>query len=299
MAEAAQGVVFKGRAFSRADVTLIAEVVATCSGLSRQELANTVSELLDWRRANGGLKTWECKDLLVELEGAGVLTLPPLRSGRPRGSRTRVVCTGRAEPREPLRGSVRDVAPISLRAVEDAPARQLWRELVERYHYLGHRVPFGAHLRYLVEVARPASQVVGCVQLSSPAWRMAARDRWIGWSDAVRARHLQRVVNNSRFLILPWVQVDNLASAILALMARRVPDAWQRAYGVRPLLVETLVDRERFAGTCYRAANWIELGTTQGRGRNDRARARQGHSPKTIFVYPLARRARQRLSAQG
>ena len=244
---------------------------------------------------SGGLKTWECKDLLVRLESAGLLALPPLRSTRPRGSRTKVVRTGGAEPQAPLGGTVRQVGPISLLAVREPQQRRLWRELVHRYHYLGHRVPFGAHLRYLIEVARPRSQVVGCLQLSSPAWRMAARDRWIGWSDAVRARQLQRVVNNSRFLVLPWVQVRNLASASLGLMARQLPQDWQRAYGVRPLLIETLVDPERFAGTCYRAANWIQIGTTQGRGRNDRARARCGHSPKRIFVYPLARRARQLL----
>lgn len=294
MAEA-EGIVFKARALAGEELGLIKDVVESCSGLSRQELANTVCELLDWRRPNGGLKTWECKDLLVELQDAGLLQLPPLRGGRPRGSRTKVVRTGRGEPQEPLAGTVRDAAPLSLRQVADAPARQLWRELVERYHYLGHRVPFGAHLRYLVEAARPQPQVVGCLQLSSPAWRMAARDRWIGWSDEVRAQRLQRVVNNSRFLVLPWVKVNNLASAVLALMARQLPSEWQRAYGVRPLLIETLVDPDRFEGTCYRAANWIELGTTSGRGRDDRKHARRGHSPKRLFVYPLARNARQRL----
>ena len=120
---------------------------------------------------------------------------------------------------------MRDLAPLSLRPVRTAAERARWRELIERYHYLGHAVPFGAHLRYLIEVARPAPTTVGCLQLSSPAWKMAARDRWIGWSEAARAAHLQRIVSNSRFLILPWVEVRNLASSVLA---RRLPQPQAR-----------------------------------------------------------------------
>jgi hypothetical protein len=125
---------------------------------------------------------------------------------------------------------------------------------------------------------------------------MAPRDRWIGWSDEVRQRNLQRVVNNSRFLLLPWIEVRNLASSVLALLARQLPDEWETAYALRPVLLETLVDERRFTGTCYRAANWIRLGVTQGRGRMDRQKKRQGESPKIIYVYPLQRRARQQLA---
>jgi len=290
--------VFKDRTFGPAEIRLISDLLLRFSGLSRQELANTVCELLEWQRPNGGLKTWECKELLVELERLGHLRLPALRAaGRPRGSRTRVPRTARGEPQSPLRGTVRDVAPVSLKLVRCDEDRLLWRELVGRYHYLGHAVPFGAHLRYLIEVARPALQVVGCLQLSSPAWRMAARDRWIGWSEAQRRQHLQRVVNNSRFLLLPWVELRHLASSVLAQVAREFPRHWEECYGVRPVLLETLVETARHRGTCYRAANWIELGVTQGRGRMDRDRMRQGACPKTLFVLPLVRQARQVLRA--
>jgi hypothetical protein len=291
--------VFKGRRFSPAEIGLIREVVADCSGLSRQELANTVCELLGWRRPNGGLKTWECKELLAELESSGVVELPGLRLTKPRGARTSIPRTVRGEVKEKLTGTVGEVSPVVLRRVVTEEERRWWRELVGRYHYLGYKVPFGAQLRYLIEVGRPQPSVVGCLLLSSPAWKMAVRDRWIGWSDRVRRRNLQRVVQNSRFLLLPWVEVLYLASTVLARMARQCGDDWQQAYGVRPLLLETLVEQERHTGTCYRAANWIELGVTQGRGRMDRYHQRQGASPKVVFVYPLVRPARRQLRGEG
>jgi hypothetical protein len=165
--------------------------------------------------------------------------------------------------------------------------RRLWRELVGRYHYLGYAVPFGAHLRYLVWVSRPERAVVGCLQVSSPAWRMAARDQWIGWDDGTRARNLQRIVNNSRFLLLPWVRVRNLASHILSRIAGQVAGDWLEQYGVDPLLIETLVDAAQFEGTCYRAAGWTALGETTGRGRMDREHRKEGLCPKRLFVMPL------------
>jgi len=297
MADAA-GMVFKGRAFSAEELALIEQLVSRCRGLSRQELAYTACELLAWHRPNGGLKVWECKELLAALETSGRIRLPALRVTRPRGSRTAVVRTGQGEPQAPLMGTVRDVAPVALRLANTPEERALWRELIERYHYLGHRVPFGAHLRYLIEVAKPQSRVLGCVQLSSPAWRMGPRDRWVGWDDAARRARLQRVVNHSRFLLLPWVAVKNLASHVLALIAREAPAAWERAYGLRPWLFETLVDAQRFAGTCYRAAGWVALGPTSGRGRGDRHHRHHGERPKQLFVYPLCADARERLRGE-
>jgi hypothetical protein len=294
----ATAMVFKGRGFEASEIELIEDVVGSYPKLSRQELANTVCELLEWRRPGGGLKTWEAKDLLLSLEEAGRLQLPALRSGRPRGSRTAVPCTARGEPGELLAGCLADVRPVQLRRVSTADGRLLWRELIGRHHYLGHSVPFGAHVRYLIEVARPTPRVVGCVQFSSPAWKMAVRDRWIGWSDGQRRTHLQRVVQNSRFLILPWVEVRHLASHVLAQLARVVRVDWPKSYGVEPVLLETLVDERRFCGTCYRAANWTALGTTQGRGRMDRENRRSGQAPKRVFVYPLVRHARSILRGE-
>lgn len=284
-----------GREFTAEELALVREVVESCSGLSRTELARTVCELLGWTRAAGGLKAWECLEFLARLEVAGVLALPEKQRRRPVGSRTHVPVTARGERGRDLVGDVADFAPIELEAVETPDQRLLFRELVGRYHYLGHAMPFGAHLRYLVLASTPQRAVVGCVQFSSPAWRMAARDVWIGWDDGTRERNLQRVVNNSRFLILPWVRVSNLASRVLSVATRRMERDWPQRFAVEPLLVETLVDPRRYRGHCYLAANWICVGQTTGRGRMDREHRRHGQAVKTVWVYPLVQHAAQRL----
>lgn len=284
-----------GRKFTPKELTLIHEVVESCSGLSRKEIAQTVCELLGWRRPSGALKAQECREFLERLQSAGALELPQKQPRRPLGSRTRVPVTVRGDRGRDLVGEVGDFAPIEIELVGTADQRLLFRELVGRYHYLGHAVPFGAHLRYLVYASRPERAVVGCVQFSSPAWRMASRDAWIGWDDVTRQRNLQRVVNNSRFLILPWVRVKNLASVVLSLAMRRLCADWPRRYGIEVLLVETLVDTSRYSGHCYRAANWLRLGETTGRGRMDREHRRHGASTKTVLVYPLVKDGARRL----
>ena len=233
--------------------------------------------------------------VLERLDAGGALVLPEKRQGRAVGSVTRVPRTAAGEPGRPLLGRVRDVEPLQVERVREPAERLLFRELVGRYHYLGHTVPFGAHLRYLVFASRPVRAVVGCLQFSSPAWRMAARDRWIGWDDATRARNLQRVVNNSRFLLLPWVAVRNLASAVLARGLGQLVADWPQHYHLEPWLVETLVDPRRYHGGSYRAANWVALGATSGRGRMDRHGRRAGEAPKTVLVYPVVRNAKRRL----
>jgi hypothetical protein len=255
----AQGFEFRGRIFTRQDVTLIQDVVASCGRVGRQELAATVAELLQWQRPNGSAKVRECRDLLERMMADQLLELPELRQTKPRGSTTRVSVTDHSAEGPHLAGTLTDVAPVRLRRVKEQRDRLLWRELVGRYHYLGHKVPFGAHLRYLIQAHKGEPVVVGCLQMSSPAWRLSARDRWIGWSDSCRARNLQRIVTNSRFLLLPWVKVRNLASHVLAKLSQRIVIDWEQAYGVRPLLLETFVDHQRFRGTCYRAANWTWL----------------------------------------
>ena len=284
-----------GRMFPAAEIALIREVVATCRGLSRRELANTISELVGWTRPNGSLKEAECLRLLARLEAAGLLSLPAKQPTRPVGSVTSIPHTAAGEPGVPLSGRVERFVPVCVERVADAGARQRFRELVGRYHTLGYKVPFGAHLQYLVSITQPVPTVVGGLQFSSAAWRMQARDRWIGWDDATRARHLPQVVNNSRLLLLPWVHIKNLASATLARALRRLPADWQAQYGVTPLLVETFVDPARYTGACYRAANWVEIGETSGRGRDDRQHRRHGARPKRVFVCPLGRDALARL----
>lgn len=286
---------FSGKVFTALEVALVRDVVATCAGLSRKELANTISELLGWTRPGGALKEPECRVVLERLEAAGLLTLPAKQVTRPLGSKTTIPRTARGDPGPTLTGRVDAFAPVVLHMVQRSDERLLFRELVGRHHYLGYAVPFGAHIQYLVSISQPAPMVVGCLQFSSAAWRMRARDQWIGWDDGIRARQLPRVVSNSRFLLVPWVHLHNLASATLGLALQRLPRDWQARYGVEPLLVETLVDPTRYTGGCYRAANWIELGDTTGRGRDDRAHQRHGASPKRLLVYPLTPDAAARL----
>jgi len=286
------GVSFCGRPFSSAELQLIGAVVTRCTGLSRMELAHTVCELLQWQRPGGGLKARECREFLERLDNQGVLQLPPKRPTKPVGSRTRVPLSARGEAAAALQGKLGAFEPIVLEPVQTEPQRLLYRELVGRHHYLGHAVPFGAHLRYLFYSGQ---QVLGAMQFSSPAWRLAVRERWIGWDEPARRGNLQRVVSQSRFLILPWVHIANLASVVLSRALRRLRPDWQARYGVEPLLVETLVDESRYSGHCYRAANWIRLGHTAGRGRMDRGHQREGAAPKAVWVYPLVANAAQRL----
>lgn len=285
-----------GRRFGEPELQLIGEVVADGEGLSRRQLMVGVCERLAWRRATGALKVRECRDLLEAMEREGRLRLPAKRrAGRPLGSRTQVPVTAAGEPGRPLVGSVGQLGIVRLELVRSVADHRLWRELVGRYHYLGYRMPFGAHLRYLAFVSQPAEAVVAALQISSPAWRIAARDRWIGWDEPTRQRNLQRIVNNSRFVVLPWVRVKNLASRLLSVLAGRLRADWKERFGIEPLLIETLVGRG-LRGSCYRGANWIELGPTAGRGRMDREHARHGQAPKQVLVYPLVREVARRLS---
>lgn len=285
---------FCGQPLNPAQRQLIVDVVRRYPRLSRNELAHTVCELLDWHRPNAGLKTAECRLLLEQLQQHRLISLPPLCQGRPRGAGT-TVATSASPDITTVCAALQALQPVWLQPVQTSAQRRLWRELIERYHYLGHRVPFGAHLRYLIQAAPQHPTVLGCLQFSSPAWRMRARDRWIGWDELTRAQHLQRIINNSRFLILPHVQVKNLASHVLALALRTVTTDWETAYGIRPYLAETLVDTARFTGHCYRAANWIEVGHTTGRGRQDRYHERHDACPKRVLLYPLAPDASHRL----
>ena len=284
-----------GRTFSEAELEVVTEVVGNGGSHSRTQLMIGVCQRLQWYRPTGALKVRECRDLLATMERAGWFELPAKRGGRPLGSRTEVPVTPAGEPGQPLLGTVGQFGSVRLAPVTTGGDHRWWRELMGRYHYLGYRMPFGAQLRYLAFVSEPTRTVVAALQVSSPAWRLAARDRWIGWDEPTRARNLQRVVNNSRFLVLPWVRVQNLASRLLALLAKRLAVDWQARFATEPLLLETLVDGSRFAGTCYRAANWIELGDTTGRGRMDRAHARHGQAPKRVLVYPLVADAQRRL----
>lgn len=287
-------IAFCGHQLSAEELRLIRDTIHDFPALSLTELSRTICELLDWRRPTGALKDHECYLFLQRLKDRGWLSsLPSIRRTTPLRPRI-VVLNHESDPQSPILGSVAAYAPLEFDLISDAASRALFRQYIQRYHYLGYRVPFGAQLRYFVRSQRLPERILACLLFSSAAWKMAPRDRWIGWRDQARSLNLARVVSNSRFLILPWVEVSGLASKILSMAAQQLSEDWLSVYQVSPLLLESLVDPQRFSGTCYRAANWIHVGTTQGRGRMDRKQDVQRHV-KEIFIYPLHAHARELL----
>ncbi len=223
-----------------------------------------------------------CRVALLRMQGDGLITLPPSRTPGLR-RRPDFPATTATDPQTPLHAPVHELAPVSLRLVTDRTASHLWNEYIQRYHYLGYSPLSGSQLRYNVFAG---DQLVALLSFGASAWKLAGRERFIGWTDPQRSRNLQRVINNARFLILPWVQSKGLASKILALCARQLPQHWHDRYGYRPVLLETFVEFERHRGTCYRAANWIHVGQTTGRGKKSLTR-RQLIPIKDIWLYPL------------
>jgi hypothetical protein len=291
------GLSFCGHSLKEAELDLIRRITREFTNLALTELAATICELLEWRRPNGAIKTRECYLFLRQLHDRG--WLPWLPAPQPR-KRRQAPAKPAAEPFPSpawLTGTLPEYRPIQLQLIEDAADRRLFRQYLDRYHYLGYRAPYGAQLRYWVRAASPELPPLAALLFTSAAWRMAPRDRWIGWSDQVRQCNLPLVVNHSRFLMLPWTKIPYLASHILARAAQQLPHDWQARYGIAPVLLETLVDPARYRGTCYRAANWIAAGMTTGRGRMDRSGRAQGIR-KQIFLYPLHRLWRQRLCAE-
>jgi len=277
--------IFNGRRFTRKQLAQVQETVQRFPALSRTELARTLCEHLNWKTPNGKHKVESCLTLLEKLEAEGVVSLPAKQVRQAPQRRVPVLETDAVET--PIEAALSTLMPIRLEAVGSCgPDREQWKAYLQTCHYLGYRQPVGPHLGYFI-VSQPRQQRLGCLLFSaSAAWALAPRDRWIGWDLKQRRKWLPLVLSNDRFLIFPWVQVPHLASHALALATRQIGDDWLRAFGYRPVLIETFVDPTVFAGTCYRAANWQFLGLTQGRGR-----LAPDHQPriskKEIFVYPL------------
>ena len=276
------GTILSGREFTAQEIQDIQETVRMFRRLSWTELLRTICEHLDWVTPAGHHKLASCTQALRTLEARGLLTLPA-QYPRLRG-KVKLEASARTDPGEGVTGTVGEWEPLVVLPAGERE-RGLWNEYVHRYHPLGYQRAFGAHQRYFI---RGGERLLGCLLFASSAWALSARDEWIGWTRQDRARRLNWVVTNTRFLLFPWVRVKNLASRALSQAARRLPGDWQSRYGYQPVLLETFVDAARYAGTCYQAANWIRLGTTRGRGRMDR-----GHqflsTPKVIYVYPLVR----------
>ena len=280
-----------GREFTTEDMDRIREIIAnTADYPHREAIARAVCDALHWFRPDGGLKTMSCKVALLRMHRQGEITLPPPTRKQPR---PRSHHTAAAEPQIPVVGSRGMLRDLQLVQPSGLPQSRLWNELMQRYHYLGYQPLPGAQLRYFIY---GDGLLLGALGFGAAAWKVAPRDHFIGWSTAQREQRLHLIVNNARFLVLPWVSVRYLASSILALAAKQLPDDWQARYAYRPLLLETFVECPRFSGTCYRAANWTLVGQTQGRGKLDRLHLHD-QPVKDIYLYPLHRHFRQALCA--
>ena len=286
--------VFCGRSFTSDIIGQIQAIIATCPRLSRVQLSRHVCEALGLRNALGKLRDVSCRIGLLKLHRQGVISLPPALTGPPpkaKGVKPEATVGDEAPPiscRLSLLGEIEIVKVGSA----DSKVSRIWNELMRRYHYLGNGPLCGAQMRYLIRSSRYGW--LGGFAFSAAAWRVKPRDVWIGWDNAAREKNLQRVVCNSRFLILPHVTVAHLASHVLSLVVKRLAADWKQRYGVEPVAVETFVEQGRFKGTCYKAANWTYVGETKGRGRQDQFTSCTV-AVKDMYLYPLQKNARAML----
>jgi hypothetical protein len=295
MGTMSDGLMVQGRRLATEDILQIRRLVADHPTWSRRRLSEVLCAEWDWRNSSGRLKDMATRTLLVKLEARGLIKLPARR--RVPSNRMAAAQPG-CRPiwdRTPITGSLLDVGPLTLREVSgDAAARIRFAAALAEYHYLGHRGTVGENLQYVV--TDKTERLLACLLFGSAAWKCRPREQFIGWNTEQRARNLHLLTNNTRFLILPYVRVPHLASWILGTVLRCLSSDWQKKYGHPIVLVETFVERERFAGTSYKASNWIRLGATTGRSRQDRRHTLQV-SVKDVYLYPLDPRFREELSA--
>jgi len=280
---------YRGREVSVEDVAFIRDLIARHPGLSRRGLSQELCRAWDWRQENGALRDMVCRGLMLALHRAGHVELPPVRQRPPNPFVTRARPSPVAVESTPIRGPLSELRPLSFQKVRRTADEATFDGLVEEHHYLGYTQPVGEHLKYLVKALdRP----VACFALSSAPRHLGPRDRFIGWSKEARKRNIRFLAYNTRFLILPWVRVEHLASHLLGRLARRVSSDWEALYGHPVFYLESFVDPGRFPGTCYKAANWHFLGKTTGRGKDDQTK-KPNRSLKEVLGLPLSKRFRE------
>jgi hypothetical protein len=282
---------YRGRAVSTADVQFINELVAKHPTDSRRRLSVKLCEAWDWRQPNGVARDMVCRGLMLELWRAGLIQLPAVRQRPPNPLSTRVRPPAPQVDCTPISASLRELGPLRFHQVRRTPQEATFNSLLESYHYLGYTQPVGEQLKFII------SSPMGPVALfawSSAARHLGPRDRYLGWSIEARRQNIRFLAYNTRYLILPWVHVEHLASHLLARMTRMLPTEWQKVYGHPVHFAETFVDTTRHRGTCYRAANWVFLGRTQGRGKDDLTH-KPNRTVKDVLGLPLVRDFRERL----
>jgi hypothetical protein len=282
---------YRGKRITEQDVTFIRDMIAQNPEESRRVLSQRLCQAWNWRQPNGALRDMVCRGLMLMLDRAGHIELPARRKNplNPLADRNKPALVEIES--HPLEGPLCSVLPLEIRQVRRTALEKLCDSLIEQYHYLGYCQPVGEHLKYLVFVhQRP----IACMVYSSAPRHIGCRDRFIGWPVAVRRQNLHLIAYQSRFLILPWVHVSCLASHLLGWIAKLLPSDWQYVYHHPVYFQETFVDPDRFKGTCYKASNWILLGKTTGRGKNDQTK-KPNRSIKAVWGYPLGRDFRAKL----
>jgi hypothetical protein len=289
-------VVIQGRELTAGDIDLIGSLLAEHGDWGRTRLSEELCRRWDWRNGRGQIKDMAARTLLLKLERRGRIRWPArLHRATGRWRKRAAAPPVGEDPPAPMVGPLADLRPLAVSVVAaGSPEQRVFHALLARHHYLGHRRTVGENLGYLVRDR--TGRAVACALFGSAAWKCAARDHWIGWDRRQRATKLGFLTNNSRFLILPWVRVPHLASHLLGLLARRISADWARKYGHPLHALETFVERDRFRGTCYRAANWVRVGETRGRTRNDRDRSIQV-AVKDVYLRPLGKNFRRELCA--
>ncbi len=282
---------YRGQEIGSEQIAFLREFIREHPTSSRWKLSRQLCEALGWKQANGALRDMVCRGLLLMLHRAGEIELPPVRYTPPNPLAQREPPTPTSIDTTPIQGRLTQLSPIAIQAVRRTPEEVLFNSLMEQYHYLGYEQPVGEHLKY---VAWAQGRPLACLAWSSAPRHLGSRDRFIGWSAAARRRNLRLLAYNTRFLILPWVEVPHLASHLLARVTKQLAHDWEGLYHHPIYFVETFVDPERFRGTCYRAANWIRLGQTTGRGKDDQTH-RPNRSIKEVLGYPLTPRFRELL----
>jgi len=284
--------VIRGRRVAESDIIFIRSIIERHRSEGRKFISQEICRLWDWKQSNGMAKIMACSELLLRLERAGYVDLPPRKKGPGSGPRHHRPIPIPLHDQSPFKASFQEIGPIEIKKVRSTSWEPLYKGLIAAYHYLGYRQTVGEHLKYM---AFHQDRPLACIGWGGAAWKVASRDHFIGWTPAHRDRNIPFVVQNTRFLILPWVEVPHLASHLLGKMAKILPQDWQKIYHHPIVLLETFVDTLRFKGTCYRAANWVHVGFTQGRGRWDSAH-RHSLPIKAVFLYPLVKGFREVLT---
>ena len=282
---------YRGRTVTGADVAFIRKLIAAHPTASRRRLSKLLCEAWSWRQANGELRDMVCRGLMLQLHRGGYIELPEVRLKPPNNVVARRRPALVAIEQSPLCGSLSELRPLDFQQVRATDDEPLLDSLIEQHHYLGYVRPVGEHLKYLV---RAQGRTIGCLAWSSAPRHLGPRDSYIGWSARARRQNIRYLAYNTRFLILPWVQVPHLASHLLGQMAKLLSADWERVYRHPIYYLETFVDPSRFRGTCYRAANWAFLGLTQGLGKDSKSPV-PNRTKKQVLGYPLNKRFRELL----